>query len=242
MSDNKYLIVNADDFGMSPGVNRGVIKAYEQGIVTSASLMIRWESSKEAAGFARENENLSLGLHIDLAEWAFRNGSWIPLYEVVPLDKYESVRDEVLRQMEAFQNLMQQYPSHLDSHQHIHLHEPLKSIVVEISHNIGVPLRHLSPDVSYCGEFYGQTATGEPLMNAISLTRLINILETIPPGITELACHPADGEDFDGMYRSERKREVEVLCDPAVRDALSELNIELRSFKEITATRREKGA
>jgi len=41
MSDRRYLIVNADDFGQSPGVNRGIIQAHEHGIVTSASLMVR---------------------------------------------------------------------------------------------------------------------------------------------------------------------------------------------------------
>ena len=46
MSDGmRFLIVNADDFGRSPGVNRGVLLAHERGIVTSASLMVRWPSA-----------------------------------------------------------------------------------------------------------------------------------------------------------------------------------------------------
>ena len=46
-------IVNADDFGQSPGITRGVIAAHERGIVTSASLMVRWPSANEAAAYAR---------------------------------------------------------------------------------------------------------------------------------------------------------------------------------------------
>jgi predicted glycoside hydrolase/deacetylase ChbG (UPF0249 family) len=53
MSTNRYLIVNADDFGQSHGVNRGVIEAFENGIVTSASLMVRWPAAVEAAAYAR---------------------------------------------------------------------------------------------------------------------------------------------------------------------------------------------
>jgi predicted glycoside hydrolase/deacetylase ChbG (UPF0249 family) len=77
------LIVNADDFGQSAGVNRGVIAAHERGVVTSASLMVRWPAAEEAASYARQRPGMSLGLHVDLGEWTFREGSWTPLYEVV---------------------------------------------------------------------------------------------------------------------------------------------------------------
>ena len=49
----RYLIVNADDFGLSPGVNRGVVQAHERGIVTSASLMVRQPAAGAAAACAR---------------------------------------------------------------------------------------------------------------------------------------------------------------------------------------------
>ena len=49
IGDRRYLIVNADDLGRSPGVNRGVIEAHAGGIVTSASLMVRWPAAAEAA-------------------------------------------------------------------------------------------------------------------------------------------------------------------------------------------------
>ena len=53
MSDKKYLIVNADDFGLSPGANRGIMGAHEHGIVTSASLMVRWPVAAEAAAYLK---------------------------------------------------------------------------------------------------------------------------------------------------------------------------------------------
>ena len=72
----RALIVNADDFGQSPGVNRGVIRAHERGIVTSVSLMVRWPASTEAAAYGRAHPALSVGLHVDLGEWVCRKGSW----------------------------------------------------------------------------------------------------------------------------------------------------------------------
>ena len=62
----RYLIVNADDFGQSTGINKGVIQAHEEGIVTSASLMVRWPAAPEAAAYARNRPGLSVGLHVDL--------------------------------------------------------------------------------------------------------------------------------------------------------------------------------
>ena len=86
MASEKYLIVNGDDFGLSHGVNRGIIQAHEEGIVTSASLMVRGPAAEEAAAYARAHPEMSVGLHIDLGEWVYRGGEWVPLYEVVPLD------------------------------------------------------------------------------------------------------------------------------------------------------------
>ncbi|HMC98912.1 MAG TPA: ChbG/HpnK family deacetylase, partial [Ferruginibacter sp.] len=62
----KQLIVNADDFGQSKGINEGIITAHEQGIVTSASLMVRYEHANDAAKLSLRNEELSVGLHVDL--------------------------------------------------------------------------------------------------------------------------------------------------------------------------------
>src|SRR5215469_9782086 len=98
----KYLVVNADDFGISPGVNRGIIEAHERGIVTSTSFMTRWPAAPDAAEYARAHPEFGVGLHIDLSEWICRNGEWEPLYEVVSLDDPKAVRDEIYRQLETF--------------------------------------------------------------------------------------------------------------------------------------------
>src|SRR5689334_3870836 len=95
----RHLIVNADDFGLSEGVNRGIIQAHERGILTSASLMVRWPAAGEAALYAMAHPKLSVGLHVELGEWIFVQGEWRIKYEVVPARDRERVFVEVWRQI-----------------------------------------------------------------------------------------------------------------------------------------------
>jgi chitin disaccharide deacetylase len=234
MVSSKYLIVNADDFGQSFGVNRGIVKAHRCGIVTSASLMVRWPAASQAVAYAREHPSLSLGLHIDLGEKVFHAGEWVSMYTVVPLQEIKALTEEVSHQLDEFRRLIGHDPTHLDSHQHVHLREPVRSILIELARRLGIPLRHCCPDVYYRGNFYGQTAEGAPLPNVISVDGLIHILETLPAGCTELGCHPADGCDLDTMYRHERLEELRVLCDPRVRAAITTMGIEMRSFSNLS--------
>jgi predicted glycoside hydrolase/deacetylase ChbG (UPF0249 family) len=229
----RYLIVNADDFGQSEGVNRGIIKAHRCGIVTSASLMVRWPAAPAAAAYARAHPQLALGLHVDLGEQVYRDGTWTPRYTVVPLDDKTAIADEVGRQLQAFHRLMGHGPSHLDSHQHVHRREPMRTVLIEIARALDIPLRHYCPAIGYRGDFYGQTAEGGPLPEAISVARLIHILETLPSGYTELACHPGEGSDLDTTYGVERALELRVLCDPRVRAVIKAQEIELRSFRDL---------
>jgi len=233
----KYLIVNADDFGQSAGVNRGIITAHRDGIVTSASLMVRWPAAAEAAAYAREHPSLSIGLHIDLGEQILRAGEWVPLYTVAPLQNESAVRNEISRQLGEFNRLVGHAPTHLDSHQHVHLREPVRALVVEIAQRLGVPLRKCSREVSYCGDFYGQAEDGTTLREVLSVDGLIRILDTLPPGCTELACHPAAQCDLQTLYSQERLEELKVLCDPKLRTVIKTMGFELRSFANLPHAR-----
>jgi chitin disaccharide deacetylase len=231
----RILIVNADDFGRSPGVNRGVIRCHEHGIVTSASLMVRWTDAKVAAAYARRS-SLGVGLHLDFGEWAFREGEWRPCYEVLPAETAEAVALEAERQLTEFERLVGRPPDHLDSHQHVHRDEPARTPVLALGHRLKVPVREASPSIAYSGVFYGQGERGTPMPEAITVPALVAAIESLPPGTTELACHPAAANDHDSMYGEERLSEFESLCDPRVRAAIDRAGIALESFA--TAARR----
>jgi len=229
----RRLIVNADDFGRTAGINRGIAQAHEVGIVTSASLMVDQPAAAEAAGYARSHPGLGVGLHVDLGEWEFQSGAWRAIYEKATGDG--AVHDEAVGQLERFRNLVGRDPTHLDSHQHAHRREPARTALVELASQLGVPLRHFDERVRYCGRFYGQTEEGAPVPDAVTADALIRLLVSLPVGVTELACHPGTAAGLDSSYREEREREVEALCDPRVQRVLEDENIELCSFAEIAS-------
>jgi len=62
----RYLIVNGDDFGASPAINRGIMEAHLHGILTSTSLLVKTEWAEEAAALSNAAPDLSVGLHVDM--------------------------------------------------------------------------------------------------------------------------------------------------------------------------------
>lgn len=225
----RVLIVNADDFGRSREINRGVALAHDRGIVTSASAMVRWPAADEAANLAAERPNLGVGLHVDLSEWVYQNGEWRAVYEVVPEDP-AAVTAETEAQVARFEALFGRAPTHLDSHQHAHRREPARSALLSCGRTLGIPVRACAPGIEYRGDFYGQAERGEPLPEAISVDSLLRLLESLPAGVTELSCHPSVEGASESSYARERPQELETLCDPRVRAAIEAEGIELRSF------------
>lgn len=231
----KYLIVNADDFGLCEGVNQGIMRAAQQGIVTSTSLMVRQPGAAAAAAYAREECPISVGLHIDLGEWIYEHGDWVPLYQVVDPEDELLVAKEIAWQLEEFQRLVGRQPTHLDSHQHAHLNEPVRSITQEIAQSLGICLREVTPLVRYCGDFYGQYGEGVAMPEQISVASLSQILAALPEGITEMACHPGFLDGLQSVYSQERRLELAALCDPLIRQQLTDLDIQLCSFTSMAA-------
>lgn len=235
ISQSRYIVVNADDFGQTEGLNRGIVKAHEEGIVTSASLMVRWPAAKSAAEYAKQHPQMSVGLHIDLGEWAFRNGEWLQLYEVLASDDPHAISREVRQQLEVFRSLCGADPTHIDSHQHVHREEPTRTIVNDLARELQVPVRHFSSHIRYCGDFYGQDEKGGSFRDGISVESLVKILSTLPEGTTELACHPGfvGSGDLDSQYLAEREMEIETLCDSRVRETIKSASVVRCSFRDI---------
>ncbi len=216
----KYLIVNADDFGASRGINRGILEAHQVGIVTSASLFMDRAGTSDAVALAQRAPQLSVGLHADL-DGPIRHG----------------VRAELVRQLTRFEALLGRPPSHLDSHHHVHRSPEVLPDVRAVAEERGLVVRDFSP-VRYLADFYGQPGEGTDL-DRISLTALIRLIRTeVREGWNELGCHPGYVDaDLVSRYTIEREHELRTLVDPAVREAIREAGIVLASFKDVPRQR-----
>ena len=219
----KYLIVNADDFGASHGVNRGILEAHRRGILTSTSLLVNTAWSGEAAEMSRTAPELSVGLHVDLGKELKDTAA----------DPGRRLHDALAKQFSRFMELMGRPPTHLDSHHNLHRDAQAFPAFQDLATQHGLPLREHSP-VRYFSKFYGQWG-GKTHLEQISVESLTRMLETeIGEGITELSCHPGYVEaDFVTGYSVEREAELGALCDPIVVEALAAQSIQLVSYHDL---------
>jgi predicted glycoside hydrolase/deacetylase ChbG (UPF0249 family) len=250
----KRLIVNADDFGRTAGVNAGVLEAHGKGIVTSATVMVLEKSAARGIReIAERARRLSLGLHFvvtgggrtaaaarevpTLAPEGFFPRSREELPDRIPS---EEIRHELEAQIEVFQVLARKPPTHLDSHHHAALHPSIAPVFAAVARERSLPVRAANgearealrasgvrtPDRFY-EDFHGEAATFETLEG---------LLEALPDGVSELMCHPARVDDElrnASSYSEERERELEILCDDGIRSLVRSRGIQLVGFHEL---------
>jgi chitin disaccharide deacetylase len=238
----KQLIVNADDFGLTAGINAGIVHAHERGIVSSTTLMVRHVAAAAAAAYLRARPALGCGLHVDLWDSAPDTrpgaaGQWQVLYRRCDEDA-AAVEAEVRAQVARFRELVGRDPDHLDTHQHVHKSEPVGSVVRRVAADLGVPLRG-DPPFGYAGGFYGQDEHCQPWPEGVTAANLLAMIDALPEGCTELGCHPgfvADDDPLGGtMYRVERNLEVATLCDPRVAARLARGDVRLINYTQARA-------
>ncbi len=250
----KRLIVNADDLGRTPGINSGIFEAHARGLVTSATLMVGFPSVEEVALAWRDFPGLGIGLHVALSGGRptlprERVPSLVDdqgRFPVQPDGLTSADRDEVAAEVEAqferFCALTGRLPTHLDSHHHSHRLPVVCDALIRLAKRHGLPIRRASDEVgerltregiattdTFVERFFGQDAT---------LEVLLQILEELPPGVTEIMCHPARVDEelrCDSSYADERDDELEVLTHPEAIRAVEETGAVLTHFGELGA-------
>lgn len=216
----RLLIVNADDFGLADGVNRGILEAHQHGIVTSTSLMVLRPAAGEAGQAARDRPELSVGLHFEEQEG-------------VDLDDPRRAGRAFAEQLERFRELVGRDPTHVDSHHHVHATESRLPIFRELAAPLGVPLRN-DGRVAYIGGFWAQWEPGVTRLEHVGRAHLRHLIHTeVGEGFTELACHPARiTGDFRSSYLHERAVELATLTEPGLAEEIRASGVTLVSYHE----------
>ncbi|MCX5661281.1 MAG: ChbG/HpnK family deacetylase [Planctomycetota bacterium] len=226
----RNLIFNADDFGASVGVNRGIVECHTRGVLTSTGLMVTGRAVDEAVAMSRDNPKLAIGLHWDV---------WGEDEREFDLSNTQAVRDEFRRQFDEFIRLMGRLPTHIDSHRHAHREREAFSTFLELVAGTGVPLRG-DGQVNFVGGFYAQWEWMVTDLAHVSVDALEGMLrKEVPEGWTEFSCHPGYvSDDYTAVYLAEREAEVRTLVDPRIKKVIGEEGIQLRSYADFNAERR----
>jgi predicted glycoside hydrolase/deacetylase ChbG (UPF0249 family) len=150
----KKIIVNADELGLTENINDSILKCHKEGIVTSATFMANGLAFAGAVKIAKENPSLEIGVHVNLTygrpltfDYPFIDKTGVFLKRSALLirlffmgGKKEYVEKEIRAQIEKIKKAGIEV-THIDSHQHIHLHPALVAVFVDVAKEYGVPLR-----------------------------------------------------------------------------------------------------
>lgn len=247
----KYLIVNGDDFGFSPGVNRGIVQAYKAGLLTSTTVMVNLAEARQIIEVARTNPALGVGVHLNITfgrpllqrervySLLTEEGEFLrPEVGYGKVDPAE-VREEWQTQIELLLSWGIK-PTHLDSHHHVHTWPELRGVVAELAQYYRLPVRFTDPPTRqllieqgitvadhFIEDFYGEQTT---------VAKLMACIEKMRPGVTELMCHPAvvDQELVShSSYTLPRNQELESLCSPQLSSELQNQGIRLLNYRQL---------
>jgi predicted glycoside hydrolase/deacetylase ChbG (UPF0249 family) len=221
----RFLIINADDFGYSMGITRGIAEAHTRGMLTSTGLMVNTPATQEAVRMSADLPDLSIGLHVNFTNEA---------QQLFDFDDPKVCRDELRSQFDRFVELMGRLPTHIDSHQHVHRHPGRMPFFLALAEEHQIPLRDYGAVFSV-GGFYAQWEYGVSNPVHVSFDVFARIVtHELPLGISELGCHPGYFDaDFECVYHKDREFELRTLCDPRGKELLRKLNIELIGYRDV---------
>jgi len=209
------LILNADDFGLTPSINRAIGELRAAGAITSATLMAAGPAFDDAVAVAHAHPSLGVGCHIVLVDGlpvsppntipsliGPDGKSFRPTLRSFLADLIrgrilaEDIAREALAQIEKLQRAGIRI-THIDTHKHTHLGSPARRLAIRIGARLRPRFEAL------LGRHTGIRSTDGTI--AISTTgqfnsaRLVRILAALPPtGTYELCCHPGyNSPDLD---------------------------------------------
>ena len=242
------LIINADDFGYSKGVNYGIIEAYKNGLVTSTTVMMNMPYVDHALDLYKDNQGLGLGIHFvltsyhpltDSEELLGDNGVMDKDFERISLCSDEAIEAEMRAQLTALHSKGYKI-THADSHHHVHRIPKVLKIMSKICKEYGLAMRtvpeqrisaEFDKDIKsteeFEVEFYDKEATFEKFREIVSQEGISTL---------EICTHPAfidlHLKNYSN-YVEPRIMELDVLTSQKAKDLITDKNIEMINFGEL---------
>ena len=264
-------------------MNRGVVEAYQQGILSSATLMVNFPGFDDAVQCAGRNPELGVGLHLNIVHGPpvadparvqsllNRSGSFPgPRTTLLRLLLGRIRRDELDIELDAqLQRFRERLglPTHVDSHKHMHVFGQFIEASVDLARGVcgagircpresagrthGLSSRVLKSCMlrwaggrakeAYrrAGLNFPDTFTSVSTAAAPSAEAYLNILSSLPDGITEIMCHPGyrsqDEESVSGKVFITKRREPELraLTNPTLKETLTKTRIQLIHYGQM---------
>ena len=238
------LIINADDFGLSEGVNYGIISAYKSGVVRSTSTMANMPGFEHAMELLKENENFGCGVHMTLSCYkpvlsnlktiVDENGYFIRRItnEVIENMDLDEVYEEFCAQIEKVRSKTD--ITHLDSHHHVHTLEKLRPVIERVLEKYDLPIRggfeydfNYSKIIPLIDTFYGDNVSEDYFVKKIDYLKSYEI--------ADIMCHPAYIDDFlmkTTSYSMARINEHKILTSKDTKDFIQD-NFLLTNYREL---------
>jgi predicted glycoside hydrolase/deacetylase ChbG (UPF0249 family) len=273
----RWLVVTADELGLSSTRNQGIVDAHCKGIVTSASMLAYGPAFREAVKIAKGLPALDIGLHLNLSEGeplvlghktlVGPDGSFWGRQEArrrarESMFDLREVEREVDAQIETLTGAKIKV-THINSVDHLHIRGNLAQSISTVARKHGIrcfrcpadkvrpaSLR-LDPDRVTAVQEYHQSAIqaigiyaqqrmrstenfgGAALMGFLTPALMIETLQSLPDGLTELMVHPGLKAAESGFEGPDREAEVRALTDPRLKPLLKELGIGLTHFGKL---------
>lgn len=256
---NKKLIINADDFGLTPGVTQGIIEAHNNGIVTSTTALTVSDYFLDAMKAAKtQAPTLGIGIHLTLT---LNNHRPILPREVVPSlvdDQGHFWNQNIFEEKVNLEEVAMEWeaqmirflssgfrPTHIDSHHNAHgKNKGLLGIALKLAEKFDLPVRNVSrsSEGDSLIDLYGKVPTTGEMIGSfygegVSVTQLLENFDHIVSSNTdvfEMNCHPAFLDAIitkTSSYNTKRVEELEILTSAEAKEALMERNILLTNFK-----------
>lgn len=217
----RRLVVNADDLGYDPEIDRGILEAHARGIVTSATSMV--DAPFAAAALRAAPASLGVGLHLVLD----------------PRAGPDAAEAEILRQLARFEVLRGSPPTHLDGHKHAHAAPGVLEAVLRVAAPLRLPVRALDATmrgtlrragIPTADHFLGDAAARP----AWTEEALLAAIDSLAEGVTEVMAHPGYRPAVARTsFGAEREVELAALTSLRVRAHLEATRVRLCTYASV---------